>query len=82
MLKIYMPVSFKSGKLLQMLRTSIGGGKRVICALATPKQDDLEFIREFLEDRKLKPVIDKSIPLEKAAEAKSAAFRLQIFIAE
>ncbi|NLE36160.1 MAG: zinc-binding dehydrogenase [Bacteroidales bacterium] len=64
-----MPVSFKTGKLLQMLLTSIGGGKRVICALATPKQDDLEFIREFLEDRKLKPVIDKSFPLGNAAEA-------------
>ena len=66
---IYMPVSFKTGKLLQMLRTSIGGGKRVICALATPGQPDLVFIREFLEDRKLKPVIDQCYPLEKAAEA-------------
>jgi NADPH:quinone reductase-like Zn-dependent oxidoreductase len=66
---IYMPVSFKTGKLLQMLRTSIGSGKRVICALATPKQEDLVFIRKFLEDRKLKPVIDQIFPLEKAAEA-------------
>ncbi len=66
---IYLPVSFKTSKLLQMLRTSMGGGKRVICALATPKQEDLEFIREFLEDRKLKPVIDQSFPLERAAEA-------------
>lgn len=66
---IYMPVSFKSGKLLQMLRTSIGGGKRVICALATPGQEDLAFIREFLEERKMKPVIDQIFPLEKAAEA-------------
>ena len=68
---IYMPVSFKTGKLLQMLRTSVGGGKRVICALATPNQEDLVFIREFLEDRKLKPVIDQIFPLEKAAEAHS-----------
>ena len=64
-----MPVSFKTGKLFQMLRTSVGGGKRVICALATPSQEDLVFIREFLEDRKLKPVIDQIFPLEKAAEA-------------
>ncbi len=68
---IYMPVSFKTAKLLQMLRTSIGGGKRVICALATPKQEDLVLIREFFEDRKLKPVIDQSFPLEKAVEAHS-----------
>ena len=66
---IYMPVSFKTGKLLQMLCTSVSGGKRVICALATPKQEDLELIREFLEGRKLRPVIDQSFPLEKAAEA-------------
>jgi len=66
---IYMPVSFKTGKLFQMLLTSVGGGKRVICALATPGQVDLEFIRVFLEDHRLKPVIDQSFPLEKAAEA-------------
>lgn len=66
---IYMPVSFKTGKLLQMLRTSITGGKKVICALATPGQADLEFIREFYEDRKIKPVVDKKFPLENAAEA-------------
>ena len=66
---IYMPVSFKSGKLLQMLLTSVGGGKRVVCALATPGQVDLEFIRVFLEDHRLKPVIDQSFSLEKAAEA-------------
>ena len=66
---IYLPVSFKTAKLLQMLRTSISGGKKVICALAVPKQDDLVFIKEFLEERKLKPVIDQCFPLEKAAEA-------------
>lgn len=68
---IYMPVSFKTAKLLQMLRTSIGGGKRVICALATPKQEDLVFIKEFFEERNLKPVIDQCYPFEKAAEAHS-----------
>ncbi|MDM8004074.1 MAG: NAD(P)-dependent alcohol dehydrogenase, partial [Bacteroidota bacterium] len=66
---IYLPVSFKTSKLLQMLRTSVTGGKKVICALASPKQDDLEFISKFYEDRKLKPVIDRSFPLEKASEA-------------
>ena len=65
----YMPVSFKTGKLFQMLLTSVGGGKRVICALATPGQEDLAFIREFLEELKLKPVIDQIFPLEQAAEA-------------
>jgi NADPH:quinone reductase-like Zn-dependent oxidoreductase len=66
---IYMPVSFKTGKLLQMLRTSVTGGKKVICALATPNQEDLVFIRDFFEERTLRPVIDQCYPLEKAAEA-------------
>jgi len=66
---IYLPVSFKTSKLLQMIRTSVTGGKKVICALAAPKQEDLEFIRAFLEERKIKPVIDQTFPLEKAADA-------------
>ncbi len=66
---IYMPVSFKTGKLLQMLRTSVGGGKKVKCALAVPVQADLEFIRGFFEERDLRVAIDQSFPLEKAAEA-------------
>ncbi len=66
---IYLLASFKTGKLLQMLRTSICGGKKVICALAVPKQEDLVFIREFFIDRNLKPLIDQCFPLEKAAEA-------------
>lgn len=66
---IYLPVSFKTSKLLQMLRTSVSGGKKVICALAVPGQKDLEFIREFFEERDLRIAVDKSFPLEKAAEA-------------
>jgi len=66
---IYLPVSFKTSKLLQMLRTSVSGGKKVICALATPRQEDLEFIRKFFEERNLRVAVDKSFPLEKAADA-------------
>ncbi len=36
---IYLPVSFKTAKLLQMLRTSISGDKKVICVLAVPNQE-------------------------------------------
>ncbi len=66
---IYLPASFKTAKLLQMLRTSISGDKKVICALAAPNKGDLAFIKDFLEARKLKPVIERYFPLEKAAEA-------------
>jgi NADPH:quinone reductase-like Zn-dependent oxidoreductase len=68
---IYLLASFKTSKLLQMLWTSVVGGKKVICAFAVPKTGDLIFIKEFIEDRKIKPVIDRCFPPEKAAEAHS-----------
>jgi NADPH:quinone reductase-like Zn-dependent oxidoreductase len=68
---IYLSVSFKMKKLLQMLWTSITGGKKVVCALASPKQDDLIFIKGLVEEGKIKSIIDKCFPLGKTAEAHS-----------
>ncbi len=49
---IYLSVSFKTKKLRQMLWTSMTGGKRVVCALAVPKSEDLIFIKNWLKKGK------------------------------
>ena len=40
---IYLLASFKLKQLLQMLWTSISGGKKVVCALAPGSKEDLDF---------------------------------------
>ena len=55
--------------MVRMLRTSISGGKKVKGGVAMENLGRMNFIAELVASGKLRPVIDRSYPLERIAEA-------------
>jgi len=66
---VLLHASFKARHLLTMARTSLSRGRRVVCSLAPGGLKDLLAVSEMVEAGKIKPLVDKRFPFERAADA-------------
>ena len=65
----YLALCFELRELLQMLWTSKVGSKKVICAVANEKPEYLLYLKDLVEQGKLKAVIDRRYPFEQIPDA-------------
>ena len=68
---IYLENMLELKDILRMIWSSIFGGKKIKGGVSKESAENLNFFLELIESKELKPVIDRSYPLEQTA----AAFR-------
>jgi len=66
---IYLFSTFSLPKLFQMLWLKMTSNKKPILGLVEENLEELIFLKELIETEKIKSVIDKSFPMERAIEA-------------
>ena len=66
---VYVTTEFGPGIMLQMKMNSDPDRKRMKGMLMNPDTKDLDYLTKLIEAGKIRPVIDRVYPLEKAAEA-------------
>jgi len=66
---IYLLANPGISQMVRGLWTSMTSGKKVITKLASYRTEDLIFLKELIEEGKIKSVIDRRYPLEQIAEA-------------
>jgi NADPH2:quinone reductase len=67
----YLAVAGGLKEMLQMIRTSITGSRKVVFGGGSDceKKENLEYTSDLLEQGALKPTLDRSFPFEKIVEA-------------
>ena len=54
---------------VQLLLASITGDKRLMVHMSEPNAKDIDLLRELVEEKKIKPVLEKSYPLNQIVQA-------------